>query len=322
MAGFAAFSGSFRGLRLAPSKRRCLVSPTSGYPTKSVGQAAIRWASVAALQNGSAMTASELYRQAAIVVLVATSIASCTSIEAPRGAQLGTTTDLPADVPPTPSQVASTVEAPLTSGLGPAGFAFPSEIHPSDRYMFYLHGKIIEDEGLPAISPEYGEYRYEEILGVLQSYGFVVISEQRPKDTDATKYAVRVVSQINALLGSGVPSGSITVVGASKGAAIAMLVSNLVADSKVNYVLLGACNPPTVEELVRQGVSLSGNVLAIYDSADEYAGSCEGVFSLSEGKGLGQDSELVVHVGTGHGILYEPLPEWVVPTVNWAKQDW
>jgi hypothetical protein len=30
--------------------------------------------------------------------------------------------------------------------------------------MFCLHGKIIEDQGLAAISPEYGEYQYEEIL--------------------------------------------------------------------------------------------------------------------------------------------------------------
>jgi hypothetical protein len=87
-------------------------------------------------------------------------------------------------------------------------------------------------------------------------------------------------------------------------------------------VLLRACNPPTVDELVRQGVSLSGNVLAIYDASDEYAGSCEGLFSYSEGKGLGHRSELVFHVGTGHGILYGPLSEWVVPTVEWANHEW
>jgi hypothetical protein len=187
--------------------------------------------------------------------------------------------------------------------------------------MFYLHGKIIEDQGLPATSPEYGEYQYEEILGALQSYGFVVISEQRPRNADVTEYARSVVGQINDLLRSQVPGGSITVVGASKGAAIAMLVSNLLADSKVNYVLLGACNPPTVDELMQQGISLSGNVLAIYDSSDQYAGSCAGLFSYSEGKGLGHRSELVVDVGTGHGILYEPLSEWVVPTVKWANHE-
>jgi len=268
------------------------------------------------------MTAKGMYRRVAIVVLVATSICGCASAGYPVGAQLGTPTGLPPAVSPTPLVVPSTVDVPPAQALGPAGFAFPSDPDPSDRFVFYLHGKIIEDQGLPAVSAEFGEYRYEEILGVLQSHGLVVISEQRPKNADVTEYAARVASQVSTLLGSGVPSGSITVVGASKGAAIAVLVSNLIADSEVNYVLLGACDPTTVDELVGQGVSLSGNVLAIYDSSDEYAGSCERLFSLSEGKGLGRHAELVLHIGTGHGILYAPLPEWVTPTVNWAKQDW
>ena len=208
------------------------------------------------------------------------------------------------------------------AALSASEFAFLSEIDPARQFMFYLHGKIVEDQGLPAISPEYGEYEYEEILWALQSYGFVVIGEQRSRNADATEYARRVVGQIKELIGSQVRGDSITVVGASKGAAIAILVSNLLADSEVNYVLLGACNSATVGELMQQDVSLSGNVLAIYDSSDEYAGSCEGLFSYSEGKGLGRRSELVLHVGLGHGILYKPLPEWVVPTVMWANQEW
>ena len=268
------------------------------------------------------MTPSELYRRVAILILVVSSIASCTSAAGPGGQPLGAATDITTMVPPTPLPVASAVGAPSTPTLGPAGFAFPTEIDPAGRYIFYLHGKIIEDQGLPAISPEYGEYRYEEILRVLQSYGFEVISEQRPRDADPTKYALRVANQVNDLLNSEVPPESITVVGASKGAAIATIASNLVGNSEVNYVLLGACYSPLVDEWRQQGVSLSGNVLAIYDSSDEYADSCEGLFALSEGNALGQHAELVLHMGTGHGILYEPLSEWVVPTVQWANQEW
>jgi hypothetical protein len=187
--------------------------------------------------------------------------------------------------------------------------------------MFYLHGKIIEDQGLPAISPEYGEYRYEDILAALRSYGFVVVSERRPANTDAAEYARRVAAQVRQLLGSGVPAGSISVVGASKGAAIAMIVSHLVNDPGVNYVLLGGCNAPTIDELTRLGVALSGNVLSIYDSVDTSAGSCEDLFSLSAVGALGRYEELVLDVGTGHGILYEPLPEWIVPTVRWAEPE-
>jgi hypothetical protein len=35
--GVGAFSGSFLGLELVPSKRRCLVPPTSGYPLSPKG---------------------------------------------------------------------------------------------------------------------------------------------------------------------------------------------------------------------------------------------------------------------------------------------
>jgi hypothetical protein len=222
---------------------------------------------------------------------------------------------------PTPMPAPSDVGAPSTPAPGLSGFAFPSNMDPSARYLFYLHGKIIEDQGLPAISPEYGEYRYVEILEALQSYGFVVISEQRPRGTDAEEYARRVAAQVADLLDSGVPAGSITVVGASKGAAIAMIVSDLVADADVNYVLLGACNAGTISELMQQGVALSGNVLAISDSSDEYAGSCEDLFAISEGHGLARHAEVVLQVGTGHGILYEPLADWVLPTVQWARQE-
>lgn len=225
-------------------------------------------------------------------------------------------------VPSTLMPAAITLAAPSTPTPGLSSFAFPTNIDPTARYLFYLHGKIIEDQGLPAISAEYGEYRYVEILETLQSDGLVVISEQRPRNADGVMYARRVAAQVADLLEHGVPPGSITVVGASKGAAIATFVSDLVADPHVNYVLLGACNASTIAELLQQGARLSGNVLTISDSSDAYAGTCESLFALSEGNALGRHAELVLHVGTGHGMLYQPLTEWVVPTVKWAKQEW
>jgi hypothetical protein len=202
-------------------------------------------------------------------------------------------------------------------------YEFPIPIDPTKRYMFYLHGKILEDQGVPAVSPEFGEYRYEEILRTLQSYGFEVISEQRPKNADGWEYAQRTARQVSELLTTGVPPGSITVVGASKGAAIAAVASNLVGNPEVNYVLLGTCHPTLVEEWKQEGLILSGNILSIYDfKDDEYSGSCEELFRLAEGKGLNHHNETVLKVGTGHGILYQPLPEWVLPTVKWANQEW
>jgi hypothetical protein len=218
---------------------------------------------------------------------------------------------------------APTVSAPATPDPIASKYGFPAEIDPAARYLFYLHGKIIEDQGLPAVSPEFGEYQYQEILDALASYGFIVISEHRPRDADGWEYAGRVVRQVGELTEAGVPPRNITIVGASKGAAIAAVVSYVVGDPEVNCVLLGACHPTQVDDLAQQGVVVSGNVLAIRDEADtEYSGSCEELFVLSEGKGLGRHEELVLQVGTGHGILYQPLAEWIVPTVRWANQEW
>jgi hypothetical protein len=268
------------------------------------------------------MTPSDLKCRVAPLILVACIAGSCTAAVDRAGQSPAPATEISTIVPSTLVPAASASAAPSSPTPGLSGFTFPTNIEPTARYLFYLHGKIIEDQGLPAISPEYGEYRYEEILKTLQSYGLVVISEQRPRNADGVKCARRVAAQVADLLEHGVPPGSITVVGASKGAAIAIFVSGLVADPQVNYVLLGACDATTIAELVQQGVRLSGNVLAISDSSDEYAGSCESLFALSEGNALGRHAELVLHVGTGHGILYQPLAEWVVPTVKWAKQDW
>ncbi|MFN2198924.1 MAG: alpha/beta hydrolase, partial [Anaerolineales bacterium] len=93
-----------------------------------------------------------------------------------------------------------------------SAYAFPESIDAAKRYLFYLHGKIIEDQGIPAVSPDFGEYEYGAILQELRDYEFVVISEQRPKDTDGVSYAGRVVAQITSLLATGVPAENITVI--------------------------------------------------------------------------------------------------------------
>lgn len=207
--------------------------------------------------------------------------------------------------------------------FAPEDYAFPAQIDLTNRYLFYLHGKIVEDQGLPAVSAEFGEYRYKPILEALRSYGFVVISELRHRDTVPEEYAARLAGQIEDLLSAGVPSGSITVVGASKGAAIAVLASYRLADTGLGYVLLGSCHPDLLENWAAQGITLAGNVLAIRDVADvDYAGSCKTLFEASERRGLARHEELVLQVGTGHGILFEPLTEWMEPAVRWANRAW
>ena len=236
-------------------------------------------------------------------------------------------TAIPSRVEPTSTSTAimptSTNTAVPKASATPAfitDYEFPDSIEPANQYLFYLHGKIIEDQGIPAVSPDYGEYEYETILERLSGFGFVVISEQRPKNADGVKYAQKTAEQITDLLDAGVPAKNITVVGVSKGSYIAICVSHFLENEEVNYVLLGSCYPDEVEILKQNRIFLHGNVLSIYDSFDIYAGSCEELFSLSESHGWrSRHDEIILNIGTGHGILYKPLDEWILPTIEWAR---
>ena len=215
--------------------------------------------------------------------------------------------------------VTSTASPTSDSSLFLTQYVFPTSIDPSKRYLFYLHGRIIEDQGIPAVSPDYGTYEYEAILDKLASFGFTVISEQRSKNADGMKYAERVAGQVTKLLEAGVPTKNITVVGASKGAAITIAISSFLANKELNFVLMGTCDSETTQLFKQQNIFLYGNVLTIRDPVDDFSDSCEELFAFSEGK-IARHKEIALHVGTGHGILYKPLDEWILPVIQWADQ--
>lgn len=29
----------------------------------------------------------------------------------------------------------------------------------------------------------------------------------------------------------------------------------------------------------------------------------------------------ILNIGTGHGVLYQPLDEWILPVVQWANEN-
>jgi hypothetical protein len=197
-------------------------------------------------------------------------------------------------------------------------YTFTNSADPTKYYLFYLHGKIIEDQGIPAVDPVHGEYEYQAILEKLSSFGLVVISEQRAKDTDGIEYAKKITGQITTLLEAGIAAKNITVVGASKGAGITFFISNFLGNAEVNYVVMGICAPDEVDYLLQNQIILYGNFLSIYDSVDPYGGSCQELFSFSTGKGIGRYGEILLDVSTGHGILYQPLDEWIMQVVDWT----
>ncbi|MDQ1560148.1 MAG: hypothetical protein QOD32_3208 [Pyrinomonadaceae bacterium] len=191
----------------------------------------------------------------------------------------------------------------------------PEKIDARARYLFYLHGRIVEDKGVRPVSELHGVYEYEKIVETFKGAGFHVISEARAKDTDNKQYASKVVAQIDALLKAGVPPRHITVVGASKGSIIAMYTSSLLKQGEVNFVLIAGCGEQTLKNAE---LNLHGRVLSIYDASDTGAGTCEKLFARSNG--LSRREEVKLGLKLGHGFIYRPLKEWVEPVVAWAKQ--
>ncbi|WP_052768969.1 hypothetical protein [Aurantiacibacter marinus] len=184
--------------------------------------------------------------------------------------------------------------------------------------MFYLHGRIIEVQGLPAISERYGEYRFDAIQDRLAAEGFVVHAPVRPANSDVDAQARQLVLEINDLIDGGVPAQNITVIGASKGAYIASLVSHHAENPQLRFVLLAGCAPAVTDHMVQNGIGFSGAVLTIRDSLDTLlAGSCQDVFNASEN--ATQMRELVVETGLEHGLIYGPRDEWILPALDWAN---
>ena len=204
--------------------------------------------------------------------------------------------------------------APPTERAGVVLNDVPEKIDLKARYLFYLHGYIVEAGNRRPVSPKFGVYEYEEILESLRRGGSIVISEARKKDPEIEPYASKVAEQVRRLLKASVPPEHITVVGASQGSWIAMLASTYLENRGVGFVLIAACS---ADEGFLKVVNLHGDVLSIYEKSD-LAQSCQKF--RADATGIGRWKEVEVNTGLKHGFLYRPMKEWVGPTIDWAKR--
>ena len=182
------------------------------------------------------------------------------------------------------------------------------------RYLFYISGYIVAAGNTRPTSPKFGVYEYQQILDTFKDRGFVVVSEARQQSTDLDPYAARVTAQVQQLLRAGVPPQNITVVGASQGAWIAMLVSTQVANRDLNYVFIAAC---AGDAGFLKSINLHGNVLFISEQTD-LPGSCQKY--RDDATGITNYNSIEVNTGLKHGFLYRPMKEWVEPAVEWAQR--
>lgn len=181
------------------------------------------------------------------------------------------------------------------------------------HHLIYLHGRIVQESGRHAVSPEFGPYRFDDIVEALGRRGAVVHAGLRAPGTELQAAADAAAAEVRALKAAGVASQDIAVVGASQGAIIALLAADRLADPELRVVALAACNGWVRDELAPRP---SGYLFDIHERSDSIAGSCAEVFAASPGVTASRALEL--ETGLGHGFLYAPLPEWVEPALDWT----
>lgn len=190
----------------------------------------------------------------------------------------------------------------------------PDQPDRRNRYLFYLHGLIIEEAGIRPKSEEHGYYEYQLILEELAKEGFTVISEAREKDTQVLSYAEKAVAQVKKLLGNGVAPDNIVIVGASKGGIISAYISSMLQEKDIHYLFLAGLFEKCLTD---KNLKLYGDVLSIHDRSDKLSITPNLYFQRSEG--LGKFREIVVTLDIGHGLIYRPYREWIDPLLEWLQ---
>lgn len=191
----------------------------------------------------------------------------------------------------------------------------PARPRPGARYLIYLHARIVEEKGPHPTDERFGTYEYQRILDTLAASGAEVIAEQRPQGTDFRAFGSHVADQVRRLLATGVPAERISVVGFSKGGAIAIVASALLRNPRVTFVLLAPCGDWVKG---RDDVDVRGRILSIYEASDEMGTSCEPLFAQASDPG--KHREIRIATGAGHGAFYRPRPEWLAPLFRWVER--
>jgi len=185
----------------------------------------------------------------------------------------------------------------------------------NEKHLFYLHGRIVEVQGIHAVSEQFGAYQYEDIINTLKQAGAVLHHEVRTTETDFQDFSIKISNQIDSLIQSGVSPNDITVIGASKGAVMTMNISHL-NSNPINYVLLGANNDYIENE---NQWNLHGRILGIYEKSDNLAGKNYQYWVHASPRAVSFE-QIEINTGLGHGFLYQPLEAWLKPAFKWIEE--
>jgi len=214
------------------------------------------------------------------------------------------------------------------AGAVEVSYPAPDNPNKNEKYLFYLHGISVELHGPDSWSETFDKkYEYTKIVKEFLGRGYNVVSEARSGGTKPLYYAIDTAEQINELLEQGVLGKNIAVVGHSRGAFMSLMIRPRVSDPKVNIVAMAGCaqkgttsvagvNPRKGYNvfLRKKASDLHGRFLSIYDSSDEWFGTCQEAFELADDL---QAKEIVLKTGEGHGLFLDADPAWVDPVIKW-----
>ncbi|MGE0455667.1 MAG: subclass B1 metallo-beta-lactamase [Vicinamibacteria bacterium] len=206
-------------------------------------------------------------------------------------------------------RAARAAEAPRKGGVHEAVPAAPDA---KARWLFYLHGAIVEREGRKAVSPDFGPYEYDAILAALAARGFEVVSQVRTPGS-GTAFVSRLVDEVGRLREAGVPAERIALAGASRGGALALEAAARLSHPGLSVVVISGCGPQTLANAPK----LRGRVLSIRDEPDRFDPTCAPLFAAAAA--LSASREDVLHLGLDHGLLFRPRAEWLDPLERWTK---
>jgi hypothetical protein len=181
--------------------------------------------------------------------------------------------------------------------------------------IFYLHGRIIEDEGPKPVHNRWGVYDYPAVVEALGSRGANVVAETRQSGANIYEYAGKTIEAIESAIANGVSPDQIVVVGFSKGGIISIHVSSYLRRPEIRYVILAACGNWLSSF---PHLRLSGDVLSIVEESDDLASSCDGLGNRSNSDGIYK--EIQISTGKEHGAFFVPRQEWMGLVLSWAHR--
>jgi len=191
--------------------------------------------------------------------------------------------------------------------------SFPETIKPTEKYVFYSHGLIVEGENLMPVNERWGVYDFIAVRKALADPSYNLISYHRPDKTVPDEFAEKLATDVRKLLKAGVKAENITLLGFSRGGEITLLASDKLRLDKINTILLAVCGGFVKENVEYQAY---GNVYSIYETSD-FSGSCQ--FLKNRNDNIHLFEETAISTGKEHGAFYQPLPEWIVPVKAWLE---